>query len=105
LACPLPYQLAKKTQEKQMLRLTQKPIGTRGAAIHAQGRLVGEWVALLEAECDRALRDRDALELDLAGVTDVDAEGLMALRRLRKRAANLVGCTPILLAMLEERPV
>ena len=85
-----------------MLRLTLKPIGTRRAEIHAEGRLVGEWVALLAAECDRLLGAGQRIDLDLGAVADVDAGGLVVLRRLRRASVTLSGCTPILLSALAE---
>ncbi len=89
-----------------MLRLTQVLNGSRRPTIKAEGRLVGEWAGLLEAECARLAGEFQAVDLDLAGVNDVDARGLEGLRRLKQGPVNLVKCTPILLALLaeEEKP-
>jgi hypothetical protein len=70
--------------------------------VKAEGRLVGEWAVLLEAECARLAGEFQAVDLDLAGVIDIDARGLEGLRRLKKGPVNLMGCTPILLALLAE---
>jgi ABC-type transporter Mla MlaB component len=88
-----------------MLRLTLQTGEAQRPVIQVEGRVAGEWVALLEEECVRALNDQRGVELDLGRVTDVDSQGLMALRRLRQRSVTLVGCTPIMLAMLEEKPI
>lgn len=85
-----------------MLRLTQTPNGSRRPTLKAEGRLVGEWAELLETECSRLTGSAEALELDLAGVIDVDARGLEVLRRLQRGSVNLIGCTPILLALLAQ---
>lgn len=83
-----------------MLRLTVKS-GPARVAIMAEGRLVGEWVAVLESECLRLLGD-GAVELDLGAVTDVDSRGLMTLRRLRREAISLRGLSPLMQALLAE---
>jgi ABC-type transporter Mla MlaB component len=85
-----------------MLRLTLDYDGSPRPAIRAEGRLVGEWVTLLESECSRLLGQAPSIELNLAEVTDVDAGGIAALRRLRVRPVVLVRCSPILLGLLTE---
>jgi len=85
-----------------MLRLTLRTEDPGASVIQVEGRVAGEWVALLEAECSRALTKGAAVKLDMTGVSDVDREGLTALRRLQQRDVTLIGCTPIMLAMLSE---
>jgi ABC-type transporter Mla MlaB component len=85
-----------------MLRLTLDSNGSSGPAIRAEGRLVGEWATLLEAECARLLNQAPSIELNLAEVTDVDASGIAVLRRLRILPVVLVRCSPILLGLLTE---
>ena len=86
-----------------MLRLTLETIGSMRPCLRAEGRLVGEYASLLETECMRVLGEAPEIELDLAGVTDVDARGLAALSRLRGESIRLIGCTPIMLAALTDR--
>lgn len=88
-----------------MLRLTPDTTNRIRPVMRAEGRLVGEWVSLLEMECARLLGNSTRLELDLADVTDVDAQGITALRRLRRGPVVLTGCTPIILALLSEEMV
>ncbi len=85
-----------------MLRLTIGTNGGKHPRIRAEGRLVGDYASLLESECLRVLREAPEIELELAEVTDVDARGLAALRRLRGQPIALIGCTPILLALLTD---
>lgn len=86
---------------REMLRLTVKP-GPARRAVLAEGRLVGEWAALLETECLRLLREGGGVELDLGAVTDVDSHGLSTLRRLRHEAIVLLGLSPLMQALLAE---
>jgi hypothetical protein len=85
-----------------MLRLTLNHDGAHRPAIIAEGRLVGAWADLLESECSRLLGEHPGIELHLGEVTDVDAGGIAALRRLRARPVVLVRCSPILLGLLGE---
>jgi len=85
-----------------MLRLTLNGTNASRPTIRAEGRLVREWTTLLEAECARLAQPGSRLELDLAGVSDVDVQGIEVLRRLRRSPVTLVGCSSILLGLLSE---
>ena len=88
-----------------MLRLTLTGDGTTQPQMKAEGRLVGDWAVLLETECSRLLNQSARIELDMGGVTDVDARGLEALRRLRRQSVTLTACTPLMLALMAEEEV
>jgi ABC-type transporter Mla MlaB component len=85
-----------------MLRLTLTNADASLPLLTVEGRLVGEWSALLEAECARILQRGARLDLDIAGLTDVDTQGLSALRRLARESVVLSGVTPIMSALLAE---
>lgn len=88
-----------------MLRLTVTFRGERLAScISAEGRLVGDWTALLESECRTLLGRGVPVELDLAKVCDIDTQGIDVLRRLRREAVLVQGISPIMLALLAEEP-
>lgn len=88
-----------------MLRLTVTTRGERLAScISAEGRLVGDWTALLESECLALLGRGVPVELDLAGVNDIDSLGVSVLRRLRKEPVVVRGLSSIMLALLGEEP-
>lgn len=88
--------------ESHVLRLTPTRNGSTRPLLKAEGRLVGEWADLLESECAALVGATGALDLDLGGLIDVDARGLEVLRRLQRGPVALVGCTPILLALLAQ---
>ena len=50
------------------LRITRAGGSRSRARLRLEGRVVGEWAALLERECLDLLRSRGAVSLDLAGV-------------------------------------
>jgi len=85
-----------------VLRLSQIPSDSPDPTLKAEGRLMGEWANLLEAECAGLTAGGQSLNLDVGGLVDVDARGLQVLRRLQRGSVNLIGCTPILLAQLAQ---
>lgn len=85
-----------------MLRVTVAPAGASASTVTIEGRLVGDWADLVEAECRRVRKATGKVELDLKSVIDVDSRGLVVLRRLRQEAVELQGASPLLLALLSE---
>lgn len=85
-----------------MLRLTVLAGGSVPSVILVEGRLVGEWADLLEAEYRRTRVADGKVSLDIGAVTDVDSRGLLVLRRLRQEAVVLRGLSPLMLALLSE---
>ena len=60
--------------------------------LSAEGRIVAEWVAVLEHECREALRATPRVQLDLAAVTFINARGIEVLRRLVTEGVAVVNC-------------
>lgn len=94
--------MATQPHERDVLRLTVTTYDRSRPNLRAEGRLVGEWSELLESECRRVLSQSGAVDLDLRGVTDLDAAGVGVLRRLRDESGTRLTCTPIVLALLTE---
>ena len=69
------------------------------ALLLLEGRLVGPWVAELRGAA-AAAGGPPALDLDLAGVTFADDDGVAALRALRRDGARLMGASGFLIALL-----
>ena len=53
------------------------------------------------ADCERISRHLSAM-LDLAGISFIDMPGAVALRDLRRRGVQLVGCSPLVNELLKE---
>jgi hypothetical protein len=80
-----------------MLRITRQTPPHGRPTFVLEGRLVGPWVG----ELRRAVAELDGRKaIDLAGVTFADAEGVAALRALRRAGAELVGASGFLLALI-----
>ena len=88
-----------------MLRITPLSTNQSVRRLKVEGRLVGEWVEVLEDEVERARGQTLALELELelAGVEFADTEGLALLHEVAERGAKLVACSPLLTRLLESR--
>ena len=66
-----------------MLRITESVEGGTETTLHVEGRIVSEWVGVLQEECRRVLQEsRRRLRLDLGAVTFIDPRGVLALRGL-----------------------
>lgn len=83
-----------------MLRITFQGAG-EGATIKAEGKLAGPWVGELErswAACGHGAR----VEVDLSGVTYIDAEGKKLLARMVGRGVSFEGTQLMTRYILEE---
>jgi len=66
-----------------MLRITPITRSRRRIVLKLEGRLISEWVSELERECQRWVKRRRRVHLDLAGVTFIDGAGAKLFHRLR----------------------
>ena len=86
-----------------MLRITSVSTHPEVQCLKLEGRLVGDWVEVLQVEVEQArARTRD-LELNLAGVEFADAGALSLLLQLEKHGVRLVACSPLLTSLLESK--
>lgn len=75
-----------------MLKITQTQDATGASLLILEGRLLGPWVAELQTAV--ASIPPQTVQLDLAGVRFVDAEGLALLCRLEEQGARLLRASP-----------
>jgi hypothetical protein len=69
--------------EGTMMRIRQVADSRTETTLLVEGRIVSEWVDVLERECRQLrLEPRRQLRLDLTAVTFIDPPGVSALRRL-----------------------
>jgi anti-anti-sigma regulatory factor len=68
--------------------------------LSVEGRIVSEWVAVVEHECRQAARETPRVQLDLAAVTFIDARGVEVLRRLVTDGVAVVNCREFIGALL-----
>jgi anti-anti-sigma regulatory factor len=66
-----------------------------------EGRLVGDWVALLATELASDEDARPRVVLDCAGVAFANQTGVSLLRAASARGVVLTGCSPLLCSLIE----
>jgi anti-anti-sigma regulatory factor len=85
-----------------MLRLTRTAVHTNQVLLKAEGRLVGEWVELLEEECAALCGSERQVLLDLGDVQYLDQRAIRLLRHLRGSSLSIINCPPLIQELLRE---
>ena len=88
-----------------MLRIQRHEVNAYRVTLVLQGRIVAEWADLLERECVELMRSKVRVVLDLAEVVFIGRSGLEALVRLDGAGARVIGCTPLIAAMLQQEGI
>lgn len=85
-----------------MLRITEVVDSGTETTLHMEGRIVSEWVGVLQEECWRVLQESSRrLRLDLAAVTFIDPAGVLALRWLTTKGVALINSPAFIDALLK----
>lgn len=88
-----------------MLRIRRDDVDAHGVALVLQGRIVGEWADLLERECAALGRSGFRVDLDLSRAVFIGRSGFEALSRLSRAGVGIIGCSPLIAAMLEQEGI
>jgi anti-anti-sigma regulatory factor len=89
----------------KVLRIQRYDVNARTVSLVLQGRIVAEWSDLLERECAELMRSRSSVVLDLSEVVFIGRSGVEVLGRLGRAGARVIGCTPLIAAMLEQEGI
>ncbi|MDA2932798.1 STAS domain-containing protein [Acidobacteria bacterium AH-259-D05] len=84
-----------------MLKITIIASDEETVTLRLEGRIVGEWVHELRRECEKNLKERRRVILDLSGVTFGDHQGIKVLKALTGDGVQFTGCSLFLSALLE----
>jgi len=85
-----------------MLRITEVVDSGTETTLHVEGRIVSEWVGVLQEECWRVLQESSRrLRLDLGAVTFIDPRGVLALRWLTTEGVAIVNSPAFVDALLK----
>ena len=88
--------------DQTMLRISEVVDSGTDTTLHVEGRIVSEWVGVLQEECWRVLQELSRrLRLDLGAVTFIDPRGLLALRWLTTQGVALVNSPAFIDALLK----
>ena len=85
-----------------MLRLTRTAETPREVVLKAEGRIVAEWVSVLEEEVRQLIRPDREVVLDLGEVSYLDNRGVRLIRTLSQGPVSLVNCSPLVEELLAE---
>lgn len=75
-----------------MLRISRAAESPSLATLRVEGRVVADWVPVLERECWLALEENLRVRVDLSAVTFVDGRGVAALRQLGAKDLEIINC-------------
>jgi ABC-type transporter Mla MlaB component len=75
--------------------------GGSKATLRLEGRVAGPWVGELRKACEKTLGEGRHVELDLAGVSFVDASGVVLLTHFESRGVALIACSPFVTEQLK----
>ena len=87
-----------------MLRITRFDDDVSGPRLLLEGRIVGDWVQVLETEIKRAGKEDKPLILDLSRVDFATLPAVALLKEAASRGARLTGCSPLLVSLLGSTP-
>jgi hypothetical protein len=85
-----------------MLRITEVVDSGTETTLHVEGRIVSDWVSVLQEECSRVRQESGRrLRLDLGAVTFIDLRGVLALRRFTTEGVAIVNSPALIDALLK----
>jgi len=83
-----------------MLKVTCVAESDKSVRLKLEGRVVGEWIDVLERECKVCLGQRSELILDLSAISFVDDRGVKMLKAMQGDRVRLTGCSLFLSELL-----
>ena len=85
-----------------MLRITRNRASDSTITLVLEGNVASKWVAVLEDECLRSLKEAPEVVLDFSSVGYVDPSGVEAVGRLLRLGARAIHCPAGLGALCAE---
>jgi len=83
-----------------MMRISVVQSSSQALNLRVEGEVKGRWVAELSRACEEALSRDIRVELDLAGVSFVDIDGINLIRVLMDRQVVLTNPCPFIAEQL-----
>ncbi len=75
-----------------MVRITLNDTAPGMTVVEIEGRIVSEWINVVETECQALLSEKQNVLLDFSGVNFVEEEGVRMIRRLLHKGCRVVNC-------------
>ena len=86
--------------EEDMLRITAMPDGASSVTLKVEGRIVSEWVGVLEQECQAWLRQGCRVLLDFSQVSYIDSGGVQTLKKMPEQV-RVCECSSVIADLLK----
>lgn len=83
-----------------MLRITRRDDASSGVVLALEGRLVGEWVPVLQGELATAGSGETGVVLDVSRLQYANSEGVAVLLAAETRGVALLDPSPLLRSLL-----
>lgn len=93
--------VVRRSDGKRMLKITSHESAQARVTMTLEGRVVAEWVMLLEQECTRHQQHERRIVLQCDGVTYVDASGSAMLQRLQSQGVEIRGCSALIDSLIK----
>ena len=71
-----------------MMNITRAVLSEREITLQLDGRVTGQWAALLQDSAESVLNEGITLNVDLQNISFIDCEGIAVIRNLIKRGAR-----------------
>jgi anti-anti-sigma regulatory factor len=84
-----------------VLRITKVAEHPLRVTFKLEGRIVSEWVALLEHECLTALQEKLLVLLDFSKVTFISGQGVRMLNNIASQNLQIANCSALLEDLLK----
>ncbi|WNM58037.1 STAS domain-containing protein [Candidatus Nitrospira allomarina] len=75
-----------------MVRLTVKATQNGTTTVEIEGRIVSEWINVVESECQGLLAQGNHVVLDFSAVNFVGEDGVRMIRRLIIKGCQIKNC-------------
>ena len=71
-----------------MLKITRAVLSEQEITLELDGRVTGQWAALLQDSAESVLNEGLTLNVDLKNISFIDCEGIVVIRNLIQRGAR-----------------
>lgn len=85
-----------------MLRITKIFESAEAVTLKVEGRIVTDWVTVLEQESLALLQQKQQVSLDFSEVGFIDNHGVEMLKRIASEKLRCLNCPPLIEEILKE---
>jgi len=84
-----------------LLRITKIFENADSVILKLEGRIISDWVTVLEQECLKWFQEKQQALLDFSEVTFIDNRGVEMLKRVLSPKVQCLNCPPFIEEMLK----